>query len=161
MGGGTAVALKGTNTVDAGDIKDAKLVKVKPNPVGETSPCNEGRTGVFCGADSISGYRGWSNLGGETAPAGFWKNGFGEVHLSGAVKTSIASGGSRIFILPPAYRPPKQLQFVTISEPNPSCEEDCDRQAEVTIEPNGDVNMPQQDYAYYGMSLDGITFLAK
>lgn len=52
---------------------------------------------------------GWDNLGPAFAPAGFYKDGFGVVHLQGTLDAP--GTASTIFTLPPGYRPDSAWNF--------------------------------------------------
>ena len=58
---------------------------------------------------------GFSNYGGNFAPAGYFKDEFSTVHLRGLVTTAGDPDGDIIFTLPVGYRPPYQLIFTTIN----------------------------------------------
>lgn len=174
IGGGTAVALKGHNSVrsddikngqvSASDLKQPKVVKIKDNPQASTNPCQEAKTSVFCGADSFSGLRGWYNLGGPWQHGRFWIDGFGQVHLSGYVAQSFAnpSTGALIFLLPKAYKPAQDIEFtVARQDDDGSSGPSFDGQdAKVAVMANGEVRATF-GFAGDGISLDGITYLAK
>ena len=95
LGGGTAVALNGANTVFSDDIvngqvKSDDLAKlsftaVKPNPQLATDPCDSGEVGIFCAFVGSAGYRGWKNLGQGYANVAYARDGLGIVHLQGAM----------------------------------------------------------------------------
>ncbi len=120
LGGGTAVALNGSNTVFSDDIVDhqvksqdlAKLsfTPVKPNPQLATDPCQSGQVGIFCAFVGSAGYRGSKNLGQGYATAAYARDGLGIVHLQGTV-VNPGPPHSPIFVLPPGYRPAATREF--------------------------------------------------
>src|SRR5215212_4048281 len=150
VAGGSAIALKGRNTVDSGDIKKGQVKtsdlannavtakKIKPNAV-RTSDIRNGqvRKADLAPPEAFhrigaSGEPPFSNGGQNdclwskfTVPGldpfeapGFYKDPFGQVHLTGALVNANGPGGdgacdaddindSILFTLPPAYRPLK------------------------------------------------------
>jgi hypothetical protein len=171
--GGSAVALSGHNSVRSDDIRNGqvkpadlqqpKVVRVKANPLQANDPCEAGKTAVFCGHDSISGLRGWQNLGEGYAPAAFFADGYGVVHLSGTV-VQPTPGGAAIFILPKPYRPAKVLEFAAPRDQHDSCTNaegvylSCNaKTGTVRVSPNGYV---QEVFGFEGegVSLDGISY---
>ena len=58
---------------------------------------------------------GFTNYGGNFAPAGYFKDEFGNVNLRGLVNTAGNPDGVTIFTLPVGYRPPYQLIFTTLN----------------------------------------------
>jgi hypothetical protein len=181
VAGGTAVALKGHNSVRSDDIvngqvksqdlAEAKVVAVKPNPVGDTDPCASRATGVFCGAGSLSGLRGWSNYGAPDASVTYSRDDLGMVRLSGSMTRSLAAPivSTQSFILPPAYRPDAVHQFAVAMGQGESCDGgSCDENlAVIEVDPNGDVTaIPGNDSGSgtdfgNGVSLDGVAYQAK
>lgn len=89
----------------------------------------------------------WVNFGGNYAPAGFYKDPWGYVHLRGTIKTGAAT--TVAFTLPPGYRPEFEKNFA------------CDNAGGygmVIVAANGDVT------GYVGnvaLSLNNINFRAK
>jgi hypothetical protein len=183
LGGGTAVALNGANTVFSDDIvngqvREPDLAKlaftaVNPNPVTATDPCASGQVGVFCGQDSMSGLRGWRNLGAGRAGIAYARDGLGIVHLRGTMIQSSASPplNDLSFILPSAYRPAAVHEFVVAYGQSNTCSEPrCDyRHAVVQVRPNGNVTPLSaqpgaggENFSFSeGVSLDGVEFRAK
>jgi hypothetical protein len=177
LGGGTAVALNGSNTVFSDDIvngqvKEPDLAKlgfiaVKPNPLGTEDPCASGQVGVFCGYKSISGLRGWSNNGNGYASVAYARDGLGIVHLQGTMyQPTYATDTS--FILPTGYRPSAKREFaVAYGQRNTCSGQGCDeRLTVVQVQANGNVThlsyqpgVGQQSSE--GVSLDGVEFKAK
>jgi hypothetical protein len=93
----------------------------------------------------------WANFGGTHAPAGYFKDSNGVVHLRGLVSGGTIGTTAVIFTLPLNYRPAFQEIFVIRNGAGSGI-------AEVRIQPNGEV------IAYSGAdswwSLAGITFKA-
>ena len=90
----------------------------------------------------------WSDYSASSYAASYCIDGWGFVHLRGAIKNASASGTSA-FTLPVGYRPSY----------NKNLPSDCYAGAygRVTISPDGSVT-PYGDYRY--ISLDGISFYA-
>jgi hypothetical protein len=158
LGGGTAIAVNGGLKSEA-KLKPPKVHKVKANPKTDQEPCGVGKTGVFCGTNSVSGPRIWKNLGQGYAPATYSKDALGRVSLSGAVvNQGPPSTGQGIFRLPGSYRPDDELVFSVACGLN---DDDPDENGNclVHVLPDGYVDfMTGQPYS--GHSLDGITFQA-
>jgi hypothetical protein len=174
LGGGTAVALNGANTVFSDDIvnhqvKSDDLAKlsftaVKPNPQTGSDPCQSGAVGIFCGLVGGSGYRGWENLGQGYGNVAYARDGLGIVHLQGVMKdNSAAPGPQETWFLPPGYRPAATRHFAVAygqtGSPNYSL-------STVRVLTNGGVqfsgNQPGAGtFGYEGVSLDGVEFNAK
>lgn len=55
----------------------------------------------------------WVNYATTTAPAAFWKDAFGVIHLQGLIKSGTV--GSAAFMLPPGFRPDYQHVFGVVS----------------------------------------------
>lgn len=55
----------------------------------------------------------WVNYGPATAPAGYWKDALGVVHLQGLIKSGTV--GSAAFTLSPGFRPDFQHVFSSVS----------------------------------------------
>ncbi len=94
---------------------------------------------------------GWSNYGNGWAPARYYKDACGIVHLSGMM--NVGTLGAAAFTLPAGYRPAYNLSFLTVGSAAP---------ARIDIYPNGQV-VPQSYSAYSDdfYSLEGIQFLAE
>jgi hypothetical protein len=177
LGGGTAVALNGSNTVFSDDIVDHQVksqdlaqlsfTPVKPNPVTTSDPCDSGTAGVFCGHNSESGLRGWKNLGQGYANVAFARDGLGIVHLGGTMVEPTHFPDTS-FILPNGYRPAAKREFV-VAYGQLSCNQgfNCDeRHTVVQVQASGKVvPLPAAPGAGQqfdeGVSLDGVEFRAK
>lgn len=59
---------------------------------------------------------GWENYGSGYAPARFFKDATGIVHVQGLIRNRLL--GFAAFTLPPGYRPGARLIFATITDPN-------------------------------------------
>lgn len=88
----------------------------------------------------------WVNYAGGFQTAGYYKDEFGIVHLTGIVKTGTI--GASIFTLPEGYRPAAEMQFAVASNGYGSCR----------VKTDGSVIAYAGSSAWY--SLDGITFRA-
>jgi hypothetical protein len=111
------------------------------------------RIGESCAA--VSGPLAWKNYEDGYAPAGFYKDGQGIVHLQGSVSHQAGgpvSGATRaIFILPEGYRPEGHRVFLVEDEGEQA------RVDYVEILESGRVVARNADETSY-MSLDGIQF---
>jgi hypothetical protein len=170
LGGGTAVALNGSNTVFSDDIVNGQVkpsdlaplafTAVKPNPQLASDPC-PAEAGRFCGFVGSSGYRGWKNLGQNYAPAAYARDGLGMVRLQGTTLDSVAPHNP-IFVLPPGYRPAAKREFpVAFGEDNTI--NSTESLATVWVLPNGWVQFNENEpgaggSGYEGLSLEGIQF---
>ena len=67
---------------------------------------------------------GWTNYGGGFAPAAFYLDPIGRVHLQGIVKNGAKE--STVFTLPAGYRPPEHLAFAVAAGTAPGKVEDVD-----------------------------------
>jgi hypothetical protein len=158
VGGGTAVAVNG-GLKSAAKVKPPKVHKVKANPEGGQDPCGQGKTGIFCGADSISGPRIWANLGQGYAPATYSKDSLGRVTLDGTVvNVGPPATAEGMFRLPGSYRPDDELVFATACGLN-SDDGDPEGSCLIQVLPDGYVDFVTGQ-PYSGHSLDGITFQA-
>ncbi|MFL5898234.1 MAG: hypothetical protein ACJ76D_07180 [Solirubrobacterales bacterium] len=118
----------GPNSVRTGKVADGSLLRrdfkagvlggsspvaVAANQAAQPSdpnPCDSGQTAVFCG--NFTGEpKVWENYGQGYAPAAFFMDGAGIVHLTGAVKASAPQAPNPFFILPPSYRPSTRHAF--------------------------------------------------
>jgi hypothetical protein len=91
---------------------------------------------------------GWVNYGSVYAPAGFYKDPLGIVHLRGGVKSGTI--GLNVFTLPVGYRPAFDLVFVTSSNA---------LQGQAVVKANGDIAlMIGSSVSFY---LDHISFRAE
>lgn len=89
----------------------------------------------------------WVNVGSFFETAGYYKDGWNRVHLSGMVK----SGSGTVFTLPVGFRPTKVHVFSTAAD---------DAFARVNVTDAGLVSFAIGTAATY-LSLDGISFLAE
>ena len=160
--GGTAMVAHGGKSRSTG----LKQHRIKTNPLNDTDPCAEGKSGVFCGHDSISGLRGWLNLGNGYEPVRYARDNQGVVHLQGTMRQAVP-GGVASFILPRRHRPAGTLEFpVSYGQSDTCTGGGCDeRTTIVEVRKNGHVEpifgpgigiSPSE-----GVSLDGIVFAAR
>jgi hypothetical protein len=172
IGGGTAFALEGHNTVFSDDIApgevrtsdidaDAMVAEaprnVQANPLGPSDPCQADQTRIFCGYEEgsqPSAY--WSNTGGAYGPVAFYKDPASTVHLSGVAKASGPWTTTTMFILPPAYRPSARRAFTAPCWDFKSGYDHC----VVLVGSGGRVSVGDRDATSGGLSLDGISFRA-
>lgn len=87
---------------------------------------------------------GCNNIGGFE-PAGFYKDPFGIVHLVGDLFDCESEHGV-VFVLPPGFRPPAAVRFVSLEEDTTT--------ATIRVDPNGDV----RTFSNPKPSLNGIYF---
>jgi hypothetical protein len=223
MGGGTAIALTGQNTVFSDDIvngqvktadladagvTNAKLAtasvtagKIAPSSVnsghivnGQVAPIDikpaEGwhpvaagsstadqcadpsKVAVFCSTDLAGPFVPWHNLGGSFAPASFYRDQLGIVHLRGVVVLPIEVAGVsdplelNIFRLPAGYRPSTHQIFSVAGQSIDSDGTNDASAARVDVNPTGlvvdilDCGSSNNDCAGNGgfLSLSGIDF---
>jgi hypothetical protein len=90
----------------------------------------------------------WLNFGAPYCNAGYWKDGFGRVHLKGLVKSGTIPAD--VFVLPAGYRPGTQLVFSCVS---------MNASNRVDVLANGSVNIQSGNNGW--ASLDGIIFRAE
>lgn len=95
---------------------------------------------------------GWDNADSELAPARFYKDPLGIVHIQGTIATPGIT--NHVFTLPPGYRPAFTLHFRT-----DSCCPPAYYGATFFILADGTVT--KQQGAYEGVSLEGIAFRAE
>ena len=89
----------------------------------------------------------WINFGSGFAPAAFYLDPIGRVHLKGIIDEGGAN--TRAFILPPGYRPPENLAFaVAAGSPGPTLE-NVDVLSDGEVITNGTATV---------VALDGISF---
>lgn len=91
----------------------------------------------------------WANIGAPYRNAGYWKDGFGMVHLQGAIKTG--AGNTVAFILPAGYRPSATVALAPsykVGQNGSTCW--------VTIDSSGNVTCGQGGST--GTGLDGLSF---
>lgn len=89
----------------------------------------------------------WVNFGTTDAPAAFWRDPFGWIHLRGLIKNGTIGSTNAAFTLPPGFRPPLREVFPVISN---------GAIGRVDIEPDGDVIIAAGNNTY--VSLAGIHF---
>lgn len=125
---------------------------IQPEPVHDVAPASAGvdcedAPGAFCSESGL----GWTNYGSVYAPAGFWKDAGGEVHLRGTIKPFGGPGAitNDFFILPEGYRPAGTRQFVISN-----CYLDT---IQIEIEPDGAVHTPSVS-GIVCAAFDGISF---
>jgi hypothetical protein len=94
----------------------------------------------------------WKNFGPSFAPAGFYKDQLGIVHLQGLVDPPGFAGA--IFTLPEDYLPEQSYNFTYFG-----AMADSEKTVPVVIEADGDVTAASSDYSS-SLTLDGITFRA-
>jgi hypothetical protein len=175
LGGGSAIALTGSNTVFSDDIVDHQVkspdlaqlsyTPVKPNPHLSSDPCSSGQVGIFCGFVGSAGYRGWQNLGQGFARVAYARDGLGIVHLQGAMMNPGPPAQASI-ILPPGYRPSATHEFAVAFGMNPSNGSLDYSLSTVRVLTNGtvqliDVQSGAGDNFNQGVSLDGVEFKAQ
>ncbi len=130
------------------------VTEVLPYPLVNNN-CGLGRTGEFCGRGTnpqIETIRAWRNHEDGHAPAGFFKDRAGLVHLEGSVEVTVPPDPAdfTIFILPPAFRPSAAHVF-------PVYDASANGQF-VTVRADGQV--VSSDRGTTHLSLDGIAFRA-
>jgi hypothetical protein len=89
----------------------------------------------------------WVNYGGGLAPAAYYKDPFGRVHIRGLVKNGTA--GTVMFTLPVGYRPTYRAAVATVAN---------SAIAMIYVEPNGDMGASFGSNAW--CYLDGLSFRA-
>jgi hypothetical protein len=94
----------------------------------------------------------WKNFGPSFAPAGFYKDQFGIVHLQGLVDPPGFAGA--VFTLPEGYLPDQSYNFTYFGAIADSA-----KIVPIQLEADGDVTAATSDYSA-SLSLDGITFRA-
>lgn len=104
--------------------------------------------GPFTVASTVGFGSGWSDYGGVTATAAYFKDAFGIVHLRGNVQRTSGTG-LLIFTLPAGYRP-TDYEFFTVQATS--------AYGDVEIRPDGQVRLGTGTPTY--ISLSGITFRA-
>jgi hypothetical protein len=141
LGSGVAMAsgLIGTRQIKNGAVTTAKLhdravTSAKLAPLGAFHDV---------GTTAVPFQNGWRNAGGGFAPARFYQDPYGVVHLEGTIT---AGGSSFAFTLPPGFRPSFEHAWAISGGAAPAIAE---------VRPNGSVmvfNLAGFD------SLDGISF---
>lgn len=100
----------------------------------------------YVGQGSNPAFQGaWANVGSSNESAGFYKDAFGRVHLSGLV--SGGTVGSTIFSLSAAYRPSATQEFAVATGTG---------YGRIDVASNGDVVLAAGGTT--GVSLSGISF---
>ena len=118
-----------------------------------TDPCAS-QTAIFCGVVAPYGAGEWKNAGGSFAPAGFYRDLEGGVHLRGLVSmASVGYSEAEIFVLPAGYRPAHELVFATVDNDAKGS-----YPARVDVDPDGSVHVVSGNYTF--LSLDSISFRA-
>lgn len=99
----------------------------------------------------------WKHFGGSWARAGFTKDAQGVVHLKGLIHDGIVAVGTRIFNLPPGYRPSEDRVFPVLTYNGTIV-----KHGRVDVRINGDVNTGLQDnnLSTTWVTLEGISFVA-
>jgi hypothetical protein len=138
----------------AGGALSAPVTEVVPYPLVNNN-CGLARTGEFCGNGTnpeVESIRAWRNNGDGYAPAGFFKDRAGVVHLEGSVEVSAPQQMLEftIFILPPGFRPTEDHVY-------PVHDASASGQF-VTVGADGQV--VSSDRGTTQLSLDGINFRA-
>jgi hypothetical protein len=167
LGGGTAVALNGSNTVFSDDIVNGQVQQVDLKPAepfrqvgaaGQPAFAQWGQVGGHCSGDCR-----WTNYDSTHNSAGFYRDPYGRVHLKGLVcgkvpgQTFCVQGSDPvtdpqlvddIFTLPLGYRPAKTMEFATSS---------AGQFARLIVKPNGTVNAAGP-FDYNHIYLDSVNF---
>ncbi|HEX5591876.1 MAG TPA: hypothetical protein VFX35_00865 [Solirubrobacterales bacterium] len=125
---------KGEQGVPGASGAPGTTASIQPEPVhlvGAAVPAGcEAVPGTFCS----SGAAGWMNHGTLSAPAGYWIDAAGEVHLTGTIKATASGPVTDLFYLPAGYRPNGIREFVV-----PTCELES---MKLEVEPSGAVHTP-------------------
>jgi hypothetical protein len=141
LGGGTAVALSGSNTVFSDDIVNGQ---VKPQDLAPAPKV------INAGLPNTCGATGWANDRDlDFNPAGYYRDPYGRVFLRGAVR-NCSNGGGTVFTLPLGYRPAHQ----EVQMGNGGF----DTTPEVDVDIDGSVRAPGQPPNTSPVWLDGLSF---
>jgi hypothetical protein len=145
---------EGPKGADGQDVPAPEAVRfVEANALAGNCLGSTPSLGEFCGADE--GAQHWRNNDNGYAPAGFYKDGHGIVHLQGSVEhvqTGVAAQPSRtVFVLPEGYRPTGHRVFPVEDESA------TEKIGYVEIFADGRVMAKDNSETTY-MSLDGIDF---
>jgi hypothetical protein len=150
-------SVNANGTVGCGPGTEAWHV-VADNPQQNTNPCDAGTPAIFCG---VSGGNYWKNFdptNWETAR--FYRDPAGTVHVEGLVNFGLPAGNP-IFILPPGYRPARNLVFAvecSDSAPQPiNGRANVDSDGAVQMDPGASCDPTFHGY----LSLSGIEFRAE
>ncbi|HYH58514.1 MAG TPA: hypothetical protein VD790_04785 [Thermoleophilaceae bacterium] len=155
----------GTNSVGTDKVLDGTLLKQDfqagqiPPAVPPTEPIRlvkeptgtgncPAATGEFCLVQGPGVNPRWANFGNGYAPAAFYKDRSGIVHLQGSIEGTFAAA----FVLPPGYRPTGGDHWFGVW--NSEAESDF---GAVKISADGTVQPEPASYTTY-LSLDGIQF---
>jgi hypothetical protein len=188
VGGGSAVALSGSNTVLSDDIKNGEVKArdlapqphwhaIKPGATG-SDKCAV-TAGAFCSYFDGTAYHPWFNFGAPFQPAGYFKDAFGFVHLRGVVDNPTLGTGPdssssthEIFVLPAAMRPPEDVILASVGDSPVGDTDDPDfTVARIDVQRDGSVVLSfrcvqadaEIDCSAFGrdyLSLDGLEFRA-
>jgi len=93
----------------------------------------------------------WTNFGFGTAPAGFYKDGLGRVHLRGMIAGGTTAFGTVLFRLPADCRPAQNVYLATLSNNAGALQS-----AAVIVEADGDVTIANAANTY--LTLSGLSF---
>jgi hypothetical protein len=143
---------RGVQGVAGAQGSPGTTASIQPEPVHAVAPASgsvdcEDAPGTFCSESGL----GWTNYESVYAPAGFWKDAAGEVHLRGTIKPFGGPGAitNDFFFLPDGYRPVGTRQFVITN-----CYLDT---IQIEIEPDGAVHTPSVGGTICA-AFDGISF---
>jgi hypothetical protein len=140
----SAVALSGRGTARAADALtiDPGGVKIE----------QEAWKAVSSG-DFKNGWVNWKDLAEGYAPAGYFRDSLGIVHLRGVVQDGTVGWGTGvIFTLPAGYRPEYRSVHTVMSSPGVF--------GQLEVAANGDVVACFPEEKQRSFSLDGVTFRA-
>lgn len=107
------------------------------------------------GWTSVTFLNSWTNYGGSYAPAGFFKDSTGVVHLRGLVMNG--SPAACVFNLPAGYRPGYRAIFTTMRYNSTQGE----YAGRLDVDVSGCVSVPGNPYTNGYLSLEGVSFLAE
>jgi len=168
---GAAQSLSGSNTVTSDDIVDFSIVAtdIKTAAIGGRPIVDNSITGTDINESSlnlrvpVTTVTSFTSAGcvpfgnGFAAPA-YWRDGTGEVHLSGKVGWTGGEGcAGTMFVLPAGFRPAGTESFaVNCTSSNDRCRIDIGPDGSVEVlTPSGHDVLSIED-----VSLSGVTFLA-
>ncbi|HEX6781793.1 MAG TPA: hypothetical protein VF125_07150 [Solirubrobacterales bacterium] len=145
--GKVPAALQADRAVQAGNADSLGGLAASRYLTGPTEPVR------LVGTPGNPDFNGsWKNFGPSFAPAGFYKDQFGIVHLQGLVDPPGFAGA--IFRLPEGYLPDQSYNFTYFG-----AMADSKKIVPIQLEVDGDVTAATSDYSE-SLSLDGITFRA-